>query len=225
MITIGIASIPERFENLKTIIAGFKNQADKINVYLDGYENIPGFLNENNIDVFHSPKAVFSDAGKFIAVPKTGLYLSLDDDIDYPDNYIDEIKQAIKEHKGIVTYHGSLLRHPFISYYRSRVSFQFNKYTPKTMQVHIGGTGVMGFDTRLFRPTINIFSHKYMADIFLSIEAAKQNMSIFVIAHKEGWLKPLKSEGSILQRFGQNDRVQTEIVKENLNVLLRENHT
>ncbi len=61
MITVKIASIPERISQLKVTVERFLNSVDNIQVYLNNYPSIPSFLNHNNICVYTSQE--YGDMG------------------------------------------------------------------------------------------------------------------------------------------------------------------
>jgi len=218
-ITIGIASIPSREASLQKVIDRFSNpgkgrRIPDINVYLDGYQGAPGYLYAPHIQVFRSKPESLADAGKFVEVPTTGIYLSCDDDIEYPANYLTRITAGLKKHGGIVTFHGSILRRPFRSYYASRTLYRAIGDVANDTRVDVPGTGVMAFRCEDFRPEPKWFEWKLMTDIWIGIYAHKQGLPVTCLAHKAGWLQSGAYKG-IYEHFRGRDGKQTTLCRRN----------
>lgn len=180
-IIVNIATVGDRKESLNKVLECLNNQtlpADQINVYDNLAEDVD-----------------LTDNGKFYFLQNYSepiYYLSCDDDILYPPNYIEKIVNGIEEHKSIVTFHGRLLRAKGVNYYRGHKVFRCLGRVTKDRVIDVAGTGVTGFRTDYFNP-LHIWSSKYkqMSDLVFSLEAAKQGKNITVLKHNPGLLSDI----------------------------------
>lgn len=186
-IVIGIATFDDRQEQLVEAVKSLKNQtvqADEINIY------------NNSLEVTFGGEDL-TDNGKFYFLQNYDepvYYLSCDDDIFYPPNYIERTINAIERYKCIVTYHGRKLVGKNVDYYRGHKGFRCLGEVRETEIIDVAGTGVCGFRTDYYNPTeIYKSEYKRMADCVFSLEAAKQRKKIIILPHKEGWLRDLQA--------------------------------
>jgi len=209
MITAGIATIYSRAKILPMVINGLLPQVDRVNLYLSGAYPIPPDFGPR-VRIFSGDK---TDEGKFHRVPKKGIYISCDDDFNFPPDYVEKMASGVKEHGCIVTLHGSNIIWPFRSYYRSRQNFHWNADLNFPQVVDIPGTGVMAFDCSYFRP--GKFEERFMADIEIAIMAQKSNKKIVTLPHKRGWLKtyPHKVAETIFATQRNKDQRQSELIR------------
>ena len=193
-IHIAIASIPSREQSLKKTIDSLIKQADIIHVFLNNYNEIPKFLCRDKIEVVRSQDYCDKgDAGKFFWANKIdGFYLTCDDDIIYPDYYVENLIDKIKEHGMycVCGWHGSLINDSFNNYYdtKSRKIFSYEKQRPWDTAVHILGTGCLGFHTNVLKISFDDFKIPNMADIFFAKIAQEKKIPLYVIAHKANQL-------------------------------------
>ena len=163
LIAIGIASIPSREYSLKITVDSLYDQADHINVFLNGYSNIPIFLKKDKITVYRSQSIQdFGDAGKVLWIRKSTMdtIFPCDDDIIYPSNYVRTMINAIEcsNRKAIVGLHGVVLnQNDFSSYYKSRRSLHFKRLVERNEFVNILGTGVCAMHTDTISLTMSDF--------------------------------------------------------------------
>lgn len=218
-ITIGIASIRNREKALEKVIQSLENQTVKphqINVYLNDYPRTPEFAKDLKIKTnftlgLAKENGNKGDAGKFHKIgEEKGYYLSCDDDLEYPVDYVENLLNGIEyyKRKKILTFHGSLLRFPVRNYYKNRKIFHFKHDVPEPVPVHVGGTGVMGFHTDTLKLNLADFKELNMADIWVALQAQEQKIGIVVAPHPEGWIKILPNtvEDSIFMKFTASDQ-------------------
>lgn len=216
----GVASIPEREKKLKATLESILPQADLVHVYLNNYPDnyAPEFLQNEKIFVYRSEAyGDRSDAGKFFNVPENCYYLSIDDDIIYPADYAEKLIAKLKEYHGqiIVSHHGRRLKPGKAKSYYKHKTFIHHclRHNPVDRWVHIGGTGVMAFDTNYFRPTPDIFKRLHMADIWIGKMAQEKKMPILALAHDSGYIKPQGNAPgtTIFDKHVNNDSIQTSV--------------
>lgn len=204
-IVIGLATFKGREEALRECLISLNNQslkADAIHVY----------DNELRPNLY--------DNGKFYSLHKYNepiYYLSCDDDLLYPYDYIESMVKAIEEHKTIVTHHGRKLRALNISYYKGHQSFRCLGVNHSSFLIDVAGTGVTAFRTDYFNP-VNLYKSTdiKMSDLIFSLEAAKESKLITILAHDKGWIKQLfiDTKKSIYHTERKNEERQIELANE-----------
>lgn len=223
---VGIASIPERVEQLEQVINSLIDQVDFIFVYLNNYSYIPSFLNHEKIQAILGTAYAgdIGDAGKFWFADTLHnvYYFSCDDDIIYPPDYVDVTVSAIEKthRKAIVSYHGAILNPtPIENYYKDRIQCHFMIAQEKDVYVHVGGTGVMAYHTDLLKLDVIVdFPEKNMADIWVGLKAQELKIPIICLKHEYKWLKMCMGIEKEKTIYGskKNHDIQTKVVNENV---------
>lgn len=220
MITVKIASIPERISQLKVTIESFLKKVDSIQVYLNNYSFIPLFLNHKKICVFTSQEyGDIGDIGKFYQIEQQqGYILTIDDDLIYPSGYVDSMVRKIDfyQRKVLICVHGNILpKQKLVSYYKDKQSVHFEKELLKDIRVDIPGTGTLGFHTDNIKISQQIFVSPNMTDIWLAAYAKENNIPIISILRQCSWVIQARGEAfqrSIYQASFQKDSYQTQVV-------------
>lgn len=203
-IVVGIATTGDRPKELRHTLESLNEQtvkADLIHVH----------DNSKEID--------YTDNAKFIILnhlPDEVYFFSCDDDILYPEDYIEKTIEAIDKHKTIVTYHGRNLRGKGLNYYHDHSAFRCDQSFIETKKIDVCGTGVTAFRTDYFNPKdIYKAEDKCMSDLVFSLEAIKQGKEITHIGHYGNWIIPQINSGStIYDRFNKDCSRQNEIADE-----------
>jgi hypothetical protein len=216
-IVVGIASLPEREDALLRVVNSLKAQADLIYVALNGYDHVPeGLRSLYNVKCEILDNSL-GDSAKFLHVGEfhNFYYFRCDDDLEYPKIHIPYMMCKIKQYNAIVTLHGRKYHRPVTSFKRG---FSLNYHCLHSynydIELDLGGTGVMAFDTSQFKLSIADFPIKNMADIHVAKKAHEQNIKIMGVEHKNTYLTYLPPKGStIWQTSGKGDE-QTRILRE-----------
>jgi hypothetical protein len=222
MITIKIASIPDRVMQLEQTIYQFLKQADKIEVYLNNYAVIPQFLIHGKIQVFTSAEyGDRGDIGKFFQIEHaSGYVLTIDDDLIYPDDYVQKMTGKIDlcNRKSFICVHANRLpQNKLTSYYRDKLGIHFEKALDNDTQVEIPGTGTLGFHTDLIKLTSDIFIKPNMTDLWLAIYAKNKGIPIICMARAKNWLLQARGQEfmkSIYKSAINDDSYQTSLINE-----------
>ena len=222
-ISVCLASFPPRKEQLKKTVQSIIDRVDAIYVYLNEYLEVPDFLIHPRVHVTLgvNSKGELRDNGKFYFtehLPR-GYCFTIDDDIDYPADYFEALIRKIEfyDRKAIIGVHGTIFAKPVESYFKDRKLYHFRDELRRDAVVNQLGTGTVGFHTDLWRPSLEWFIKKGMADIFFAIEAKRRNITLIAMERPRGWLKPQDmSEGEcrdLFEEFRSNDVVQTNLIK------------
>ena len=195
---VSIASIPDREESLRRVVASLLPQVDRLNVYLNGYGQVPPFLDQPKIFVARSEEhGDVGDAGKFfwLGIP-VEYFLTCDDDIIYPSDYVRRTIAAIERYgrRAVIGWHGSVLRDGFRDYYEDRTILSFYRNVERDTSVHILGTGTVGFCPSSIRIAPADFRLPNMADVWFGLVGQQQHVPFIVVAHGAGELVPILDE-------------------------------
>lgn len=118
MITGNMATFPARKNTLERAVHNIAQQVNTLNLCLNEYTEVPAWLDAYaNVHAI-IPQNDLKDLGKFMfdVGDQDDVFL-LDDDLDYPDDYVQKTLQyrdryGLQDH--VVGYHGTIYRHPGI---------------------------------------------------------------------------------------------------------------
>lgn len=220
-ITCSLTTIPDRTESLKDTVASLLPQVDKLNVYLHGYTEMPQFLKHKKIEVaFDLEHGDRGDIDKMAWCDEVkGYHLICDDDLIYPPDYAGKIVEAIDRYdkKAIVSFHGSILKRlPIAKYYSDRTVYPCLGEVIADQEMSIIGTGTLGYHSSIGMNKIQLGDKlPNMLDIHVSFWAKENNIPLYVIAHKEGWIKHSEKvdlNKTIFATHSLNDYVHTSMI-------------
>ena len=206
-----------RIGSLEKTLQSIYNQCDEINLCLnDKITELPDFLLQPKINLYITDNSK-GDAFKFMFLEtKNGYYLTIDDDLIYPPNYVNFMVDKCKEYnnKKIITLHGrSFYNFPIKSYYNSKAQrFYYNEKVLDDVKVQFGGTGVMCLHTSLLKKSINDFLLPNMADVWIGKFAKENNIDIICVKHEKSFIKSIPQLKTIYDDSKNNDLNQTKIV-------------
>ncbi len=196
----GMATVAGNEVALRSAVMSLLPQVDGLFLYLNGYSEVPPFLDKlEQVTCQLDPAGTrYGDAGKFWGLEQVenAIYLTCDDDILYPQDYVQRMTEALAELKGraVVCVHGSLLVQPMENFYAngSRSVLHFAGELIRRRQVHVPGTGTCAFHSSTVDMTLDQFETANMADIWLTKFMAEKHIEAYTVAHKGLWLRPLK---------------------------------
>jgi glycosyltransferase involved in cell wall biosynthesis len=206
-----------RIGSLEKTLQSIYNQCDEINLCLnDKITELPDFLLQPKINLYITDNSK-GDAFKFMSLEtKNGYYLTIDDDLIYPPNYVNFMVDKCKEYnnKKIITLHGrSFYNFPIKSYYNSNAQrFYYYEKVLDDVKVQFGGTGVMCLHTSLLKKSINDFLLPNMADVWIGKFAKENNIDIICVKHEKNFIKSIPHLKTIYDDSKNNDLNQTKIV-------------
>jgi hypothetical protein len=191
MITAGIATLKPRELSFHKTIDSIYPYVDRIIAVLNHYRSIPEWVINYPHMECHLDHNVLGAAGKFLKVSHCdGYYFSIDDDLAYPSSYVDYMLEGIERHKCIVTLHGRVYPVPVVDFRKWTKAYRCLNDVQEDVQVNLGGTGVMAFDTAQFKLNVqDLFQPLNMVDCHVAREAWDQKVPIVVLKHSAHYLK------------------------------------
>ncbi len=224
-VILNICSIPDRILSFEKTINSLVNQVDRINIYLDGYKDVPNFLSpiSKKCDIrFSEGGRSLRDNGKFMNLcqHENCYYFSVDDDIVYPPDYVAFMISKIEEYgrEAVVGVHGVILpEEPDRYFSKKRKVFHFENELKKDIPVNFLGTGTTAFHSQLLQEMkVEFFEKTGMTDLFLSIFCKKNRIPMIAVERPIYWLKENKNLGPTLYtEYINSDIEQTLLVSNN----------
>jgi hypothetical protein len=208
-ITANIATMDGRQDILPYAVKSLLFQCDRVRVYFNDYVPKASYLKHPHIEVVTGMPDKGAGSKFFWATDASEdeIYLSCDDDIIYPPDYVARTLRALDTYKGcIVTYHGRRLWHGDVnkSYYHSHAVHNFMHGWRGDVPLDTAGTGVMAVRIGDLRPNIYHSEHRNMADVLIGLQAAKQGVNIIGIGHGNGWFGYNRPTGRTI--FGDSNK-------------------
>lgn len=182
-VTANIATQPKRFERLLLTLKSIEGQFDEVRIYLNNFKYVPEELSKYTTYIGQD----LTDNGKFFwSENDNEYYFSLDDDIIYPSDYVEKTLPLIGNR--IISYHGRILTGKNKPYYSNHKMYMYHGYLPKDRRLDVVGTGVMAFDTNVFKPTIWKSANYRMTDLIISLEAHIHGIKLLCPKKNKNWI-------------------------------------
>lgn len=183
-----IAAQPGR--PLETVLRSLAPQVDEIAVYCNGFDDVPPCVTRYAARWTLSRRNCGAEQKLFWASQWDGLYLSCDDDLEYPPDYVATMRRAVEQWHGqaLVTVHGRTFDGRAL--WKDWVSASaWSDDLPAGRWVNYGGTGVMAFDTRLGVP--DQWPRRNCLDAQVALWAQQTRTPIWLMPHAGTWLRYL----------------------------------
>lgn len=194
-VNICISSVGWREESLRKVIASIINQADKVFVFLQQYKEVPKFLYNDKI-VFirgeNEPEALaLGSSAKFFWADKIrGYYITMDDDIVYPGDYVNYCISNIEAYgrKAVVGFHGTIFKNQITDYKHDILRFWYKKGLKRDTSVHMLGTGVMAYHTDTISVSMRNFRTKNQDDVWFALAAQHQGVPMICLKRNDNYI-------------------------------------
>lgn len=221
-----LCSIPERAELLRKTLESLAPQVDAFHVYLDRYDTIPDFVRMCHPKmkvVLSRDVPALGDTSKFLpfsSLSEECYYLTADDNVLYPPDYVASIIRRIEQYgrQVVIGVHGVLVPDQPEGYSSDyRKVFSVKNGLERDALVNNLGSGTVGFYSGLLQGLdLNYFRKPGMTDLFLSVYCKDRLIPMVAIARPENWLQeialPTKSPH---REFHQSDTEQAMLIREN----------
>ncbi len=198
-IVLAIATTKDRRELLSYTLGSLEGQTvqpDKVLVYENEGDGLG--LTDNAKFKYHNEPCDY--------------YLTCDDGMIYPSDYIASLVSEIEKNGGEpVSYHGRRLKRKGIPYYQGHDMFGCLRRVESDALVDILGTGVMGFSPKVMQGidfnSIVYNEKKRMSDILFAYEWALKRKAkpLKVLSHESGWIQEVHYDNCIFQDAAKNN--------------------
>ena len=193
-----MASVVRREAFLRPVLESLLPQVDQIAIFLNGYAEPPQLVRElakeGRLRYIVDPANLGAEQKFYWADSWDGIYLSTDDDLIYPPDYVEVMSAAVQLHDGraLVAAHGRTYRpragtvHEVVpgsvGHFYARIDY------PRW--INHGGTGVMAWDARVLKVPTR-WTERNLADLQVALWAQKHSVPMWLIAHQAHWIESL----------------------------------
>lgn len=212
MVLANMATYPKRRDIMMPAVNSILPQVDRLNIYLNEYEEVPCELKHYKINAVLGKN--IQDNGKFYFTDQSGYYFTIDDDLIYPQDYVKTLTEKLSD--GIVvTCHGKVIPNntrSFLTGYMTKLECLKGFWGDHW--VNVAGTGCLAFHTDTIRPKLTDFGAPGMADLWFSILCQQNKIPIKAIGHNEGWIaynNRMNGKETLWDTYKGNDSYQTEV--------------
>lgn len=190
-IVIGIATMNTRKDSLRLTLSTLKRQTiqpDRVIIYNN---------DENEFDGTDNSKFYYFETEEYkedLKADYKTYFFSMDDDLLYDKNYIENTIKNIEKYKCYISYHGNFLVDDKTYYLSKHLYYGCTDEVEKDVYVDIPGTGVSAFDISYFKPEIFYNENKRMSDILIGIQVFEEDKKIVCLNHKTGFIVALYND-------------------------------
>ena len=194
-VVAGMCILPQREERAKIAVESIAYQVDVLEVaWQSDVVPIPQWLLEVENAIVRATNNSLAGVEKFLPsskYPGDTVWLGVDDDIEYPDGYVDVTLAWLEVlDYPLVSYHGRSARvYPMESHYGDTVGYPCLGTVTGVIPVDFIGSGVSAFLVGKMELGIEDFPIINAEDITLSAAANKRGLGVFVLPHPTGWLQ------------------------------------
>ena len=220
LIVAGMATMPSRSETFEVALSSILPQVDQLYLFFDRFERPPKLRHPKIICLDSQTFGDHRANGKFLGLLFNRgdvYYASMDDDIEYPANYIDTMLGHVRNggRNKLYSVHGSILNDVVVSYRSDRQVAHRKQQLDEALAVDIPSSCSSMFDTRELWFDVRQWDEVNMVDLHLAIECAKHGVDPWLVPRDAMWLKPLDESqpDSIYYQLRKNDRRQSEIAR------------
>ena len=207
----------DRWPKSLEVIMSLKGQVNTLHVALNGFTRIPDEIAREDWVVPWHVGHNMGDIGKFADV-ECDAYLSIDDDLIYPETYVQDFIEAAKRHPNhVLTHHGNDCKGPTNSYFKMRYASERIQCLMKNdieMILTIPGTGVTFFPGDVYSELYSrLFDGWNHADLIVAKILQEMEIPIRSVAHPKAYFQYIEPpKGStIWEQNVQFDKKMTDI--------------
>lgn len=202
-----LATFPPRERVLEKTVASIIDQVDELRIWANGYTpgEIPDFLYQDKIIVDFGDD--IGDNGKVANLPKRGYVFLVDDDILYPSNYVETLKNVIDlyNRQAVVGCHAAIMQPPIRNYFKDRQVFHFKAMVPRHTPVNVLGTGCLAYHTEYINFHISDAPCPNMLDVHFAVWCQKNRKRMLTVSRPAMWLRPQPVPESLWDSRGRGE--------------------
>jgi hypothetical protein len=217
-----MATMPSRAATAPTAIASILPQVDRLWLFLDRFDHVPSYAEDERIRVLRSQDVGDLRAnGKLVAVALESepcTFFGADDDVSYPADYCAELEAHLGRCRGtaVVGVHAGVLRRPFASYGRDLKVFHRRAGQRRAEGVDLLGSDSLAFRTATLRFDVREWTDVNMVDLSFARVARERSVPLVKVPRPAHWLSALdeNQDDSIWMGVLADDSRQTLLARE-----------
>ena len=187
-----LTGYPDRTGPLKRCIESLVGQVDTLHVFLNGFDDIPGFLEHEKIFITRSQD--FGDLGEcgkyYWTDDLEGYHFICSDRLVYPGNYVSTMipKMEGHERKAVIGAGGFVIRTPFRNFSDSTVFLSERQLIAKETPVSIINDQALAYHSSTIKVSRHYFYQPWLSAFWFSIIGKEQHIPLICCDHPVDWI-------------------------------------
>jgi hypothetical protein len=189
-VVAGMATQPARLATLAGSVLSVAAQVDELHVYLNGLDETPrGLPRAANVRYHCGPD--LGTLGRLGFQHGCDLFLTVDDDIIYPGDYVARHLAAQLRYTDTITcMHGSILREEYDGYISSRRVMSGYRLVSEDTPVHVGAMCSTAWKPREIVIPMGAAGRTIQVDVPTAIYSRARGVRTVCLAHPAAYLHP-----------------------------------
>jgi len=217
-----MATMPSRATTAPTAIESVLPQIDRLWLFLDRFETVPRYADDERIRVVRSQEVGDLRAnGKLLGVvleQEPCTYFCVDDDVRYPADYCATLEAQLGRYRGraVVGVHAAVLRSPMESYGRDMKVLHRRADQARAEGVDLLGSDTIAFRTSTLQFDVREWPEVNMVDLAFARVARARSIPLVKIPRAAHWVSALdeNQDDSIWMSLIADDSRQTVLARE-----------
>jgi hypothetical protein len=230
-ISVCMATFPARFSVIGKAVQSLLDQRlppTRILIHVNESDIPPPLPDDDRIEVYCSPDENLTDIGKFKMTEKVnqGYVLTVDEDIIYPEDYIESHIHWLQrfDNQVITGFHGAVLPvnepiQTWQDYKDHRRVHWFRRGLSTPLPVQIVGTGTMAYHVDTVQFDYRDFQYQRMVDLFIAAHAQCNNIPMITPPRPDEWMVPIEEEDEELEAIWAQVQVDFDLQNKMLEVI------
>jgi len=215
-VTACMASIPTREAALSRTVASLISQVDRIKIHLNGYKEVPQFLDHPKIETILGNNLIGANEKFHFVNDLRGYVFICDDDLLYPANYVQEMQRGINTYRCLVGSSGNSIKDPYPvkSYLKGITIHPLQRVLREDTNADVVGTGTLGFHTEDVKLRYEDLIYRNMVDLSLMRVARRDKLQRKIIRHPDKWITRSTNDHGLHEKNMADDSLSTETLNE-----------
>lgn len=190
----GMATMPSRHDTFPRAFDSIVGQVDRFYLFLDGHETVPECARRDNVIVMRSAdEKRLGPSGKFLGLTRENapcVYLTVDDDIRYPPDYVNTMVEALARFRGgvIAAIHGAFFIEPYLSFTMDQDVCNFDVGLEVDVRVDYVGAGTAAFVSSVVPVDPRRWAEWDMDDLMLALDAERWGVPRVAVRRRPEYL-------------------------------------
>ena len=192
--------LPARYPDSLQTIRSLENQVDTLYLCLNDFWEVPLELKRDKIKILHLGDNL-GDAARFYLLRNKGALnahvLSCDDDLEYPESYVQDYLAAHAQYpEAVLTHHGSIWCYDEAGGLTCRGVVKYDTENPEARKLDIPGSNISFIPRSVFnRLEFTSLVSFNDADMHLSANYRKLEVPVIGLSHKKDYAKDIRPPG------------------------------
>jgi GR25 family glycosyltransferase involved in LPS biosynthesis len=182
-----------RVSHLEKSVDSLISQVDTLHLFLQGFKEIPLFLEHENIFIsLSSDFGNLGECGKYYWTDDLhGYHLICSDKMVYPPDYVERMRSKVESYgrKAIIAAGGYCFKKPFKSIKSSGIILDEAGFIDQDVQADVLNDRAAAYHSSTLKMSRHYFYQDYLSSLWFSIAALEQQIPMICCAHKQGWLR------------------------------------